>query len=67
MDKTVVTEAAGFCLSVTRTVNWLTPTVVGMPMILPVLALRKRPAGSEPAEMLQMYGTNPPVARTLWL
>ena len=47
--------------SVTFTVNWLVPTVVGVPLICP-LALSVNPAGKVPAEIDQLYGAVPPFA-----
>ena len=67
MEKTLVAAVAGFWLSVTRRVNVLVPAVVGMPTITPVFVSKERPAGNEPAEILQIYGTNPPVAWTFCL
>src|SRR5215510_1830977 len=53
-----VAEAA----SVTFTVKLEEPTVVGVPVIAPVEAVRARPGGNAPATMDQEYGGVPPIA-----
>ena len=51
-----------FAESFTCTVNDEVPTVVGVPAITPVPAVRLSPAGSEPVLTLQVYGVVPPLA-----
>ena len=51
-----------FAASVTCTVNDTVPAVVGVPEITPVDAARLKPAGSDPALTLQLYGAVPPLA-----
>jgi len=51
-------------LSVAVTVKLLAPTVVGVPLITPVVALRLRPAGRAPAVTAYLYGPMPPAAVT---
>jgi hypothetical protein len=48
--------------SVTFTVKFDVPAIVGVPVIAPVDVFRLSPAGSVPAERLQEYGVVPPVA-----
>jgi hypothetical protein len=38
---------AGVLLSVTETINWNVPTVVGVPLMTPVAAFRVNPAGKD--------------------
>ena len=45
--------------------NW--PAVVGVPEMMPVVALSVRPLGSEPLETVNVYGAVPPVAEIVWL
>ena len=45
--------------SVTLTVKFEVPAVVGVPLITPVEALRERPAGKEPVRTLQARGGTP--------
>ena len=53
--------AVGTVESVALTVNVVVPAVpVGVPVIAPVLAFSKRPAGSAPTEMVQVTGGVPP-------
>ena len=41
---------------------------VGVPLIMPVLAFKVRPAGKVPAVIVQVpYGAGPPVAVSVWL
>jgi len=50
-------------LSFTVTLNEKVPAVVGVPLIVPLLALKLRPAGSVPLLTVQLlYGGVPPVA-----
>ena len=51
--------------SVTVTVKVAVPTVVGVPLIVPVVELRVNPAGSEPVVTDQVYGLTPPVAASV--
>ena len=51
-----------FAASFTCTVNETVPAVVGVPEITPVDAARLKPAGSDPALTLQLYGAVPPLA-----
>jgi hypothetical protein len=57
-----VAVEAGDAVSVTRTVKFEVPAVVGVPVILPVEAFRAKPPGSVPVEMDQVYGVIPPLA-----
>ena len=70
----VVTESAGLIvmasacvavrdpLSVTRTVMFDVPVVVGVPLIAPDDEFNDNPAGNVPAARSQVYGVVPPVA-----
>jgi hypothetical protein len=50
-------------LSVTSTVKLDVPVVVGIPLMIPVAALNKRPAGKVPPMSRQfVYGGTPPLA-----
>jgi hypothetical protein len=53
--------------SVTRTVKFEVPAVVGVPEIVPVDELSDRPAGRLPEMTDQLYGVTPPVATSVWL
>jgi len=53
--------------SLTCTVKVLTPMVVGVPEIAPVVVLRVSPAGREPEVTDQLYGVFPPAASRVWL
>jgi hypothetical protein len=53
--------------SVTRTVKFEVPAVVGVPEIVPVEPPSDSPAGSEPDTTDQLYGVTPPVAASVWL
>jgi hypothetical protein len=48
--------------SVTLTVKFEVPAVVGVPLITPVEELSKRPAGKEPVRILHARGNTPPEA-----
>lgn len=48
--------------SYTCAVNCRSPTVVGVPVIAPVLPFRLSPGGRAPTVILQAYGNVPPVA-----
>ena len=48
--------------SVTITVKFAVPTVVGVPVMAPVDAFRVRPVGRAPTEIDQVYGAVPPLA-----
>jgi hypothetical protein len=48
--------------SVTRTVKFEVPAVVGVPVILPVEAFRAKPPGSAPVAIDQVCGWVPPLA-----
>jgi hypothetical protein len=50
----VAVAAVGVAESVTITVKFAVPAVVGFPVIAPVEVLRLRPAGRVPVEMLQV-------------
>ena len=52
--------------SVTWSVRILEPALVGVPVIAP-LGFSVRPAGNEPATIVQAYGAAPPVAVNAWL
>jgi len=49
-------------LSVTRTVIFDVPTVVGVPVIAPEDESSDKPAGNVPTVTAQVYGVVPPVA-----
>jgi hypothetical protein len=49
-------------LSATRAVKFAVPAAVGVPVIAPVLAPRVRPAGSAPADTVQVTGATVPLA-----
>ena len=49
-------------LSETRTVNVVFPTADGVPLMVPVPALRVSPVGSDPELKDQVYGAVPPDA-----
>ena len=53
----------GFELSVTFTVMFDVPAVVGVPLTVHPAGVSVRPAGSVPVVMVQVYGVVPPVAR----
>src|SRR3989304_8833240 len=53
--------------SVTCTVKFDVPAVVGVPLITPVAVLRASPVGSVPTDTAQLYGVLPPAATTVWL
>ena len=55
-----VTTCAGFELSVTCTVRFEVPGVVGVPLIVHPFSVN--PAGSVPVGIAQVYGVAPPVA-----
>jgi hypothetical protein len=59
MESAAVVEVEA--LSVTRTVKFEVPAVVGVPEIVPA-AESASPAGSVPAETFHEYGDVPPVA-----
>jgi hypothetical protein len=46
-------------------VKFEVPTVVGVPEITPVAALKVRPAGSEPLAILHVRGVVPPAATSV--
>ncbi len=52
----------GDSVSVTVTVKLLAPTVVGVPLITPVVGERLRPAGRAPVVTAYLYGAMPPAA-----
>ena len=55
-------------VSCTRTVNVdVVAGKSGVPVIAPFVAFKFRPAGSVPAEMLQVRVPDPPVACKVWL
>ena len=59
-----VPESAAFTVKP----NGLPVAVVGVPLITPVLAFRPKPGGNEPAVMLQVIGTIPPLlVSKVWL
>ena len=60
----VVPCAEGVSESVTLTVKFAVPLVVGVPEICPLLFMLK-PEGRLPAAILQMYGVTPPVAASV--
>ena len=54
--------ACTLAASVTCAVKLKVPALVGDPVIVPLVALNVRPAGSEPAVIDQWYGGVPPTA-----
>jgi hypothetical protein len=52
-------------LSVTRTVKFDVPAVVGVPVIAPDDGFKDKPAGNVPTVTAQVYGVVPPVATTV--
>jgi hypothetical protein len=64
MDSAFVAVSAGACESVTRTVKFDVPAVVGVPDITPP-ELKDSPAGSVPEANDQLYGVTPPVAASV--
>jgi len=60
MDRAL--DAVAPAASLTRTVKLNEPTVVGVPLMAPVLAFTLSPSGSDPVEIAQLYGAVPPVA-----
>jgi hypothetical protein len=52
--------------SATLTVTDAMVALVGVPEMTPVAASSESPAGSVPAEMLQVSGEAPPVAARVW-
>lgn len=61
IESAFVACRAGLLVSVTLTVKFEVPPVVGVPLITPVPD-RVRPAGSVPVAMDQAYGGVPPAA-----
>ncbi len=53
--------------SVSSTVKFEVPAVVGTPLITPVAESRLRPAGSVPSVIAQFNGAVPPVEPSVWL
>lgn len=51
--------------SVTPMVIGKVPKTEGVPLIMPVVGFRKRPAGRLPEEMLHVSGAVPPVAASV--
>jgi len=49
-------------LSVTRTVKFEVPAVVGVPVIAPVDPFNVKPAGKLPTTVAHVYGVVPPAA-----
>ena len=66
MDRAFVAVSAGVWESVTRTVKFEVPAVVGVPEITPP-ELKESPAGRLPLWRDQLYGVTPPVAASVWL
>ena len=62
MVRAFVAVCAGEEESVAFTVKLLAPAVVGVPLIVPVLELRARPAGREPTLTDQVIAPVPPEA-----
>jgi hypothetical protein len=52
-------------LSVNLTVKLKRPSLVGVPEITPVAALRESPRGKAPADIDQVYGAQPPVTASV--
>jgi len=63
-EKVWSTVESGGVESVTSTVKVESPTVVGVPVIMPVEPLRVSPGGSWPFTTDQWYGGTPPVTVT---
>ena len=57
---TVAVRCLGVLASVADTVNVAVPADVGVPLMVPELAPRARPAGSFPADTAQVTGAVPP-------
>ena len=55
-------ERDGVEESASSTVKFAVPELVGVPEIIPELALSERPSGKEPLTIDQLYGVVPPVA-----
>jgi len=66
IDSRCVTDCAGHCESVARTVNAYVPAAHGSPCSAPSL-LSVIPAGNLPDASDRLYGPSPPVARSCWL
>ncbi len=60
MDRAL--EAVAPAASLTRTVKLNVPTVVGVPLMVPVLVFKLSPVGSDPIVIVQLRGAVPPVA-----
>jgi hypothetical protein len=62
----IVMEAGAVAIAPKLSFTWMVkfevPFVVGTPEIAPVLAEMPSPLGSDPAEMLHVYGVTPPAA-----
>jgi hypothetical protein len=58
-------ESRAWALSSTCIVKFETPGAVGVPEITPVVLVRVRPAGSEPAGIDQVSGRVPPAATAI--
>jgi hypothetical protein len=56
----------GVAESVTLTVKFEVPAVVGVPLMTPP-ELKDSPAGSVPESSDHVYGVTPPVAESVWL
>ena len=54
-------------VSVPVIVKFVTPAVVGVPVIAPVVAFRDSPAGNAPAVTAKVEAPVPPVTLTVWL
>ena len=64
IDRAFVAVSAGVWESVTLTVKFEVPAVVGVPEITPP-ELKERPAGRVPESSDQLYGVTPPVAASV--
>jgi len=60
MDRAL--DAVAPTASLTRTVKLNVPPVVGIPLMVPVLAFKLSPLGSDPVVIAQLSGGMPPVA-----
>ena len=57
-----VAVCTGLLASLTWAVKLETPTVVGVPVIAPLVELSVRPAGRLPLQSTRRYGSVPPLA-----
>jgi hypothetical protein len=62
IDRLTDCVCTGLDESATCTLNVAVPAAVGVPVMLPLVAFRVSPAGSEPVRTLHVYGVKPPLA-----